>query len=116
MIILFIAGLILGAITIVFDLQNSALVTVYFFNWQWESSMSVMLTLTFFAGIAMTCLMLLPETISSYFQYRRLKKENIALAEELRKQKELTHFAKKVSATQEELRSLDEGVIAERGV
>ena len=57
-------------------------------------------------------LLLLPEFISNFFKYKSLKKENEKLAEELRKQKELTIFAKQVTPTSEEISKIEQGAIA----
>ena len=107
-----ILGIALGAATVIFALQNVAVITVTFFQWQFEGSLALILLLAAAMGVLVSLLIVLPESISNYFQYRRLKKENIKLAEELRKQKELTVFAKKTPATPEELTKIDQGAIA----
>lgn len=94
MLILFIFGLMLGGVTVIFALQNISLTTVTFFYWQFQSSLAVILLLAVFAGIVITLLIILPETVDSYFGFRHLQKENEKLQEALRKQKELTVFAK----------------------
>ena len=108
-------GIILGAASIIFALQNVAVITVSFFSWQLEGSLALILLLAIGTGILVSLLIVLPESIKNYFQYRSLKKENARLAEELRKQKELTVFAKKTSATPEELARIDKGAIADHG-
>jgi uncharacterized integral membrane protein len=112
MILPLILGIALGAASVVFALQNAANITVTFFTWQFEGSLSLILLLSVAMGILISLLIVLPESISKYFQYRSLKKENAKLAEELRKQKELTVFAKQTPATPEALAKLDQGVIA----
>jgi hypothetical protein len=46
------------------------------------------------SGMLVAIFLLLPEFITNYFKARNLQKENQKLTEELRKQKELTAFAK----------------------
>lgn len=112
MIIPLLLGIILGAVSVIFALQNVAVITVMFFDWQFQGSLALILLLAIATGILISLLIVLPESIKSFFQYRRLKKENIKLTEELRKQKELTVFAKKTPATPEELAKIDQGAIA----
>ena len=88
MIILFILGLLLGAVAVVFSLQNTEAVTVAFFNWEMTGPISVILLTAILVGIIIVLLILLPGSIGNYFRYRKLKKENARLEEELRKQKE----------------------------
>jgi uncharacterized integral membrane protein len=103
MIILFIFGLLIGAIAVMFALQNIDIITVTFFTWHMTGSLALVLLLTISAGVVVTVLLLLPGSIKNYFKYKALLKENKKLEEELRKQKELTMFAK--------ITPVDEGVI-----
>lgn len=112
MVILFILGLLLGAVAVVFALQNIAIVTVMFFNLQFTSSLAVILILSILAGILITLLILLPGSIGNYFKYRGLQKENTKLTEELRKQKELTVFAKTVPPTPENISDIEDGAVS----
>ncbi len=102
-------GIVLGAVFVVFALQNITAITVTFFNWQIEGSLALILMLTLGVGVFITLLMLLPESIRNYFRYRSLKKENAALAEELRKQKELTHFARTTPPTPDAIAQIENG-------
>lgn len=113
MILPLILGIILGGVAVIFALQNTTLITVTFFTWQLEGSLALILLLTVSMGITIALLMVLPESIRNYFRYKNLKKANEKLEEELRKQKELTIFAKKTPASPEELEKLDQGVIAD---
>ena len=108
MIILFIIGLLLGAVSVVFALQNIASVTVIFFAWELTGSLALIILIALLTGILITLLLLLPESISTYFSYRRLQKANAVLAEELRKQKELTVFAKHTAPTEAEIQKLED--------
>ena|ERR1035437_4942774 len=111
MIILFIAGLFLGVVSVIFALQNIAVVTISFFSWQITGSLALILLLAITSGILIAILLLLPEFINNYFKYKKLKKENIDLVEELRKQKELTVFAKNIPPTKEEISKIEQGAI-----
>jgi uncharacterized integral membrane protein len=94
-----IIGAALGAVTVVFALQNLDVITVTFFTWQIAGSLALILMTAVAMGFIIALLFVLPESIRNYFKYKQLKKENANLAEELRKQKELTVFAKKDSYT-----------------
>jgi uncharacterized integral membrane protein len=109
--ILFALGVVLGGLTVVFSLQNIGIVTVSFFSWQLEGSLSLILMLATLAGAIIAFLMLLPGSVRGYFRHRALIKENARLGEELRKQKELTHFARKEPATQDALSRIEDGAI-----
>ena len=112
MIILFILGLLLGAVAVMFSLQNIAVATVTFFSWQFTSSLAVILILSISVGIFITLLILLPGSISNYFKYKNFKKEVKKLEEELRKQKELTLFAKTTSPSPETITKIEDGAIS----
>lgn len=114
MIFSLILGVVLGAAAVIFILQNVAIVDVAFFSWHFQGSLALVLLMTFLVGILITLLLVLPETIGHYFRFRTLQKENARLAEDLRKQKELTVFAKQTPATVEELDHIDRGAIAKR--
>lgn len=111
MIILFIIGVLLGGISVIFALQNISVITVTFFSWELTGSLSLILLLALASGVLITMLMLLPETIKNYFKFRSLAQENERLEEELRKQKELTVFAKNTPVTPEEISKIEEGAI-----
>ena len=111
MIILFVIGLLLGVVSVIFALQNIAVVTISFFSWQLTGSLALILLLAITSGILIAILLLLPEFINNYFKYKNLKKENKDLAEELRKQKELTVFAKNTPITEEEISKIEHGAI-----
>lgn len=111
MIIFFILGLLLGGISVIFALQNELIVTVAFFQWQLTGPLSVILISAIISGIVITLLILLPESVSNYFKYRSLKKEIEKLHEELRKQKELTVFAKNSPPTEENIVKIEHGAI-----
>lgn len=111
MVILFIIGLLLGGVSVIFALQNTVIITVNFFSWQLTGSLALILLLAISSGIVVALLLLLPEFLSSYFRYKNLKKDKEQLEEDLRKQKELTVFAKQTSPTGEEIAKIENGAI-----
>lgn len=111
MIILFILGLVLGALAVFFALQNVMVVTVTFFSWQLTGSLSFVLLLAILSGAIIVLLILLPESMNNYFKYKKLAKSNMKLEEELRKQKELTVFAKTNNPSSEDLVHIERGAI-----
>ena len=112
MFILFIIGLILGGVAVTFALQNVGVITVIFFAWQVTGSLSLILILSMLVGILITLLILLPKSIDDYFKYKNLIKEIDKLKEELRKQKELTLFAKKTYPSSKDIAKIENGAIA----
>jgi uncharacterized integral membrane protein len=113
MVILFILGLLLGAAAVIFIVQNIAPITVTFFAWQLTGSLAVILMLALLSGVLITLLLILPESIGNFLKYRNLKKEVVRLEEDLRKQKELTHFAHKTPPTSEDITAIEKGAISE---
>jgi uncharacterized integral membrane protein len=111
MIILFILGILLGSIAVIFSLQNTVVIVVSFFSWTLTGSLALILLMAIGSGILVTLLLLLPEFINNYFRYKILLKEKAHIEEELRKQKELTVFAKQVYPTTEELDHIAHGRI-----
>lgn len=106
-----IIGILLGAVSVIFALQNVMVVTLRFFSWQFEGSLALILLLALVVGVVISLLIVLPESIGNYFRYGSLKKTNEKLEEELKKQKELTVFAKKTPASPEEIAKIDQGSI-----
>jgi uncharacterized integral membrane protein len=111
MFIFFILGLILGGAAVTFALQNTGIITIVFFSWRMTESLSPVLLLAMLSGVVITLLILLPKSISDYFKYENLKKEVGKLEEELRKQKELTLFAKKASPSPGVIEKIENGAI-----
>jgi uncharacterized integral membrane protein len=109
--IFFTLGIVLGGLTVVFALHNVAPVTVSFFAWQIQGSLAFVLLMAAFMGALAAYLTVLPQSILSYFKYRKLRKQNAQLTEDLQKQKELTHFARKTNPTQEDIAHIEQGAI-----
>ncbi|HEY4509278.1 MAG TPA: LapA family protein [Candidatus Paceibacterota bacterium] len=111
MIILLILGILLGGAAVVFALQNTTAITVTFFAWQLGGSLSTIIILAILSGVVASLLIVLPESVSNYFRYRKLKKENVKLEELLRKQKELTVFAKDTPPDIKTIEKIENGAI-----
>lgn len=115
MFIFFILGLLLGGAAVVFVLQNVAIITVTFFTSQLTGSLAIILILAILAGALIALLMVLPGSIEHALRARNLEKEIKKLEEDLRKQKELTVFAKKTPPTAEDIARIENGAIEDSG-
>jgi lipopolysaccharide assembly protein A len=82
MIFALIIGFVLGAAAILFILQNTAIVALSFLEWQFETSVALVVILSILVGIILALLMTLPGAIGSSFRLRKLRKHNEALARE----------------------------------
>lgn len=111
MFILFILGLVLGGLVVIFSLQNTESISVAFLGWQIESSLASILLLTLCAGLMVALLFTLPKNISNYFKYKKLLSENKNLKKEIEAQKEKVVFAKVSNPTKEDLEKIEKGAI-----
>jgi len=111
MILLFIVGLLLGAVSVMFALQNVSVVTVTFFQWSFDGSLAVVLLLAITSGILICLLLVLPGSIGTTFKFRRMRKEYSRLEEELRKQKELTMFAHHDTPSRGDIEKIENGAV-----
>ncbi len=112
MIILFVVGIVLGGAAVVFALQNVAITTVTFFSWELTGSLALIILMSLGTGVVVATFMLLPEFISNYFKYKKIKKEVAMLEEELRKQKELYVFSQETPPTRKDIKNIQDGAIA----
>ncbi|HRH31146.1 MAG TPA: LapA family protein [Candidatus Paceibacterota bacterium] len=85
---LFIIGLLLGAVMVVFVLQNTAPVSVAFFGWDYDGSLALFLLISIVGGMLVSALISLPEIISKNFRLSKLTKHNRELANELEDHKQ----------------------------
>jgi len=108
---LFIIGLLIGAIAVIFVLQNVTIITVTFFVWHITGSLAAILITTLLSGIVATLLIVLPGSVRNFWGYRTLEKKIKKLGEDLERQKELTFFARKTPPTAEDIARIEEGVI-----
>ncbi|MFA6050043.1 MAG: LapA family protein [Candidatus Paceibacterota bacterium] len=88
MLLFLILGLLIGALSVVFALQNVAVITVTFLIWQVTGSLAVVLLIAIVAGMIMSVLVSVPEVIKDQMKIREL---NRRLAE---KDTELEHYKK----------------------
>ena len=89
MIFSLVLGVVIGAVSILFILQNITTVTVSFFAYQLTGSLAVILFLAVIAGMLMSVFILLPSLIRDMIEVSKLKKQNQTLSEELAAQKEV---------------------------
>ncbi len=82
MLFFLVVGLIIGAVSVVFVLQNVATVTVAFFSWQLTGSLAVILLATLICGLLISALILLPSFIKAEWQIRVYRKRIKQLEED----------------------------------
>jgi putative membrane protein len=85
MILSLMLGIILGAISVIFALQNVTIVTVSFIDWQVTAPLALILLGTLLCGIVMTLLVLIPSLIRDEAYVRALKRQKRETEEELAK-------------------------------
>ena len=73
MLFFLILGLLLGATSVVFALQNVTVVTVTFFTWQAQGSLSIILLLALMSGVLVCILISIPEIIKGQVEYSGLR-------------------------------------------
>ena len=76
-------GAILGALSVIFILENTSIVTITFLSWQFEGSLALILMLTLICGIIITLLLLLPSYIRDTFYMSALEKHKNGVDGEL---------------------------------
>jgi uncharacterized integral membrane protein len=87
MILSLIIGLILGALFVIFALQNTAIVTIAFFSWQLTQPLAFVLLGTLVAGGVVALLVLLPSVMRDEMLFTLVRSERDDLEEELRRMK-----------------------------
>lgn len=75
MIIFLIIGILAGAVTVIFALQNIIPITVTFFAWQMTGSLALVLILAVIAGLIISTFFALPGIIRSHFQIVSLRNQ-----------------------------------------
>lgn len=90
MLILLILGVLIGAVAVVFALQNIASITVAFLFWHITGSLSVVLLLAIVAGMLMSVLVSIPEVFRDQMKIRALYKRIEELEDEAVHYKKLT--------------------------
>lgn len=77
-----ILGLLIGAVTVIFALQNLATVSITFLAWQLEGSLCLILLLAVLAGVIICILLTIPEVIQNHINIRTLKNQKKQLEDE----------------------------------
>jgi uncharacterized integral membrane protein len=88
MVFFLILGALLGAISVVFVLQNITPITVTFFTWHIDGSLSIVLFLALLSGMLVTILLLVPGFIRDEWRFGSLKKQNKDLEAQLAQAKQ----------------------------
>lgn len=97
-------ALIIAIVTVFFAIQNTTMVTVFFFVWQFTSSLAILLLFSLGLGVLLTLLISFPKIQSRNWQIGKLKKQVTELTEENAKLKETnTKQEGQVSALLEQL-------------
>ncbi len=99
MLLFLILGLIIGAGAIIFALQNVSIITVTFFSWQLQGSLSLILLLAIATGVLVCILVSIPEVIRTNINFSVLKKINKKLEDENASYKRIVGDVARVSQT-----------------
>lgn len=92
-------GALIGALSVVFFLQNTVPVTVVFLSWQIEGLLGIILALAFAGGVMMTALFSLPSLISDWIESAQLRSRIKKLESDLDEAKKREEGAKFVVHT-----------------
>ena len=87
MVLFLIVGILLGALLVIFILQNMLVVTVSLFAWQMTASLALVLFLAVLCGVTITLLLLLPNLIRDDVRLSRATRRAKELEDELTAQK-----------------------------
>jgi putative membrane protein len=74
-----IIAIVLAAVTALFAIQNSTVITVSFLGWEWDASLALILILTLGIGILIGYLAGLPSSLKKGSQLRQVKRDQGAL-------------------------------------
>lgn len=85
---LFIIGLLLGAVMVIFVLQNVMPISVAFFGWHFDGSLALVLLLAILGGMLVSALLSLPEIVKKNFKLSKMAARNRALADDLETHKQ----------------------------
>lgn len=83
MLFFLILGLLLGSVTVIFALQNTEIITVSFFSYEFSGSLALILLLAALSGVVVCLFLSVPEMIKNHLNFRALKKQNKKMEEEL---------------------------------
>ena len=82
MLLSLVLGIVLGALSVIFALQNVTIVTVTFFAWQITAPLALVLLGTILSSITVTLLVLLPSLIQEEMYVRALKRQKREVEDE----------------------------------
>lgn len=91
-------GFILGAMALLFALQNTTVVALTFLGWQFESSLALLVLVSLGVGVLISILASIPSALSASFRIMGLKKENKNLIREVEEHRQARMAA--VAATE----------------
>lgn len=77
-----ILALLIAIFAVFFAIQNTAMVTVYFFVWQFSSSLALVLLFSLGIGVLLSLLFSLPALQGRNWQISKLKKKVLEVTEE----------------------------------
>jgi uncharacterized integral membrane protein len=83
MILSLIFGIVLGAVSVLFALQNVSVVTITFLRWHFEGSLALVLLSAIGVGVVITLLVLLPTFIKDLFYQSAIEKQKKDLEKDL---------------------------------
>ncbi len=83
MILSLIVGIILGAVSVIFALENVATVTVTLLNWQASAPLALVLLGSMLCGVIVTLLILLPSVIRDELYLSSVKRQKKEAEDEL---------------------------------
>jgi uncharacterized integral membrane protein len=90
MLILLVLGVLIGAVSVVFALQNIAAITVVFLFWHISGSLSVVLLFAIVAGMLVSVLVSIPEVFRDQMKIRAMYKRVKELEAEIEHYKQIT--------------------------
>ncbi len=76
-------GFILGAAALLFASQNTEIVSLTYFGWQFSTSLAILVLASVGVGMLISILASLPSVISSSFKIMGLRKTNKTLVQEV---------------------------------
>lgn len=90
MLILIILGVLIGAVSVMFALQNIATITVVFLFWHITGSLSVIILIAIVAGMLVSVLVSIPEVFRNQMKIRTLHKRTKELENDIQHYQKLT--------------------------
>lgn len=81
-------GFILGLLALIFAFQNNEMVSLTFLQWNFESSLAVVVIMSLLAGVLIAILLSIPGAIARTVNTHILRKENASLKDMVTRQGE----------------------------